>query len=309
MTSMWVRSRRLLAAGLLAVAGSACAGTAAQPPTADVPPTHLVSADPNPFRIGRPLVIPHSGGDAMFPENTLYAYQHSMTLGGEVVDADVNLTADGIPVAIHDSTLQRTTNGRGNVADMTYAEIATLDAGYNFTTGGTHPFRGKGLNIPTIESLLVAFPHTLVTLDLKDLRTSAVPPLCSLLERLGRTRDVYIGVDTSAQVARFRQLCPEVRTSGTDADRQAMRLARTTGDASFTTHQLVSQPQFIRGDGTPRITSDSVAFSHKYDIAVLPWVVDDPAQLNDLIRLGVDGIYTRRPDVLVGLLRKDGLIS
>jgi glycerophosphoryl diester phosphodiesterase len=243
----------------------------------------------------------------MFPEDTLYAYEHSIALGGDVVDADVNTTSDGIPVAFHDPTLSRTTNGTGNVEDMTYAELMPLDAGYMFKVNGQYPFRDKGITIPTIESLLEHFPHTLVTLDLKDLRTSAVAPLCSLLERLGRTRDVYIGVDATAQVDLFRQTCPEVRTSGTDADRQAMRTARATNDASFTTNQLVSQPQFIGSDGTPRVTADVLAFSHSHDIAVLTWVVDDPAEMTELIKLGVDGIYTRRPDLMAAILHKMGL--
>ncbi len=263
--------------------------------------------DPNPFRIGRPLVIPHGGGDGDFPEDTLYAYEHSFAVGGDVVDADVQTTADGVPIAFHDSTLDRTTNGTGNVEDMSYAAVAGLDAGYAFTRDNAHPYRGKGITIPTIESLLTAFPHKLVTLDLKDLRASAVGPLCTLLQRTGRTRDVYIGVDTTEQVDLFRSTCPEVRTSGTDAERAALRAARAAHDTSYTTTQLVSQPQFIGPDGAPRVTADSLAFSHEHDIAVLTWVVDDPAEMRQLIGLGVDGIYTRRPEILVALLHTMGL--
>ena len=184
------------------------------------------SSTGNPFRIGRPLVIPHGGGDGLFPEDTLYAYEHSIALGGDVVDADVQVTADGVPIAFHDATLQPMTNGTGNVEDKTYAELADLDAGWTFVKSGAHPFRGMGIRIPTIRSILAQFPHTLVTLDLKDLRTAAVEPLCTLLRALNRTNDVYIGVDTTEQVMLFRQRCPEVRTSGTDADRKAIRAAR-----------------------------------------------------------------------------------
>jgi glycerophosphoryl diester phosphodiesterase len=267
------------------------------------------SSGANPFRIGRPLVIPHGGGDGLFPEDTLYAYEHSMAMGGDVVDADVLLTADDIPIAFHDATLERTTNGTGSVEGKTYAELATLDAGWNFVRNGDHPFRGKGITIPTIESILRAFPHALVTLDLKDLRTAAVPPLCSLIRALHRADDVYIGVDAAAQVMLFRQLCPEVRTSGTDAERRAMRAARASNDPSFVTHDLVSQPPFLAPDGTKRITPDYLAYAHSKDIAVLTWVVDDPSDMADLINIGVDGIYTRRPDVMIKLLNEMGLES
>ncbi len=170
------------------------------------------------------------------------------------------------------------------------------------------PFRGMGIRIPTIRSILEEFPHTLVTLDLKDLRTSAVEPLCTLLRTLNRTNDVYIGVDATEQVLLFRQRCPEVRTSGTDADRRAFRAARAANDATFVTKQLVSQPEFVAADGTRRITSDYLAFSHSKNIAVLTWTVDDPADMTSLIKLGVDGIYTRRPDVMVKLLKDMGMM-
>ncbi len=286
-----------LVAGLLG-----CSTSAPKASTSPATPTG------NPFRIGRPLVIPHGGGDGLFPEDTLYAYEHSIALGGDVVDADVQVTADGVPIAFHDATLQPATNGTGNVEDTTYAEMADLDAGWSFVKGGEHPFRGMGIHIPTIRSILEEFPHTLVTLDLKDLRTAAVEPLCMLLRTLNRTNDVYIGVDTNEQVTLFRQLCPEVRTSGTDADRKALRAARDTHDAAFVTKQLVSQPEFVASDGTRRITSDYLAFSHSKNIAVLTWTVDDPADMTNLIKLGIDGIYTRRPDVLVKLLKDMGMM-
>src|SRR4051794_34313701 len=95
--------RRLLIGVTILVA--ACAA-----PTRPAP-----QASSNPFRIGRPLVIPHGGGDALFPEDTLYAYQHSRALGGDVIDADVQFSADDVPIAFHDETLERTTNGSGAV--------------------------------------------------------------------------------------------------------------------------------------------------------------------------------------------------
>ncbi len=168
-----MRSARLPAFMVLAWGGVMLAGCSASPRA-----LAKVEATPtgNPFRIGRPLVIAHAGGDGLLPENTLYAYEHSMEMGGDVIDADVFLTADGVSIAFHDSTLERTTNGTGRVEDKSYAELATLDAAWNFELDGEHSLRGKGIAIPTIEAILRRFPHTLVTLDLKDLRSSAVEP-------------------------------------------------------------------------------------------------------------------------------------
>lgn len=257
----------------------------------------------NPFRVGRTLVIPHGGGDGLFPENTMYAYEKSQVLGGDVIDLDVFMAAGNVLIAMHDDTLERTTNGTGRVSQTAYPAIAKLDAGWNFKKNGKFPFRNQGLRVPTIESVLKHFPHTPATLDLKDLRVEVVGPICSLLRKLKRTSDVYVGVDTVEQVMAFRSKCPEVSTSGTDAERRAMRAARDTNDLTFTTKQLVGQPRYVGDDGTKRITTEYLAFSHAKGIAVLTWVVDDPKDMAELIKLGVDGIYTRRPDLLVRVLK------
>ena len=231
-----------------------------------------------------------------------------MAMGGDVLDLDVQMSGDNVPMAFHDSGLERTTNGTGLVRNLTAAQLATFDAGWRFERDGQFPFRGLGITIPTIEDVLLAFPTKLATLDLKDLRIEAVAPICELLTRLGRTDDVYVGVDTNEQVLLFRKTCPEVHTSGTDDERKAMRAARTAGDTSFVSHQLVGQPGFVADDGTKRITASYLDYSHSKGIAVLTWVVDDPDDMTDLVNMGIDGIYTRRPDVMVDLLHTLGVL-
>lgn len=272
-----------------------------------MPATAAEGTQPNPFRIGRPLVIPHAGGDALFPENTIYAYEQAMAMGGDVVDIDVWIAGDGVPVAIHDPTVDRTTDGTGSVASLSSAQLATLDAAYDFGADDGFPLRGTGIGIPTVEQILLRFPTSLVTLDMKDQRDSSAAPVCALLRRLGRITGIYVGSDTNEQIAEFRRQCPEIPTSGTREERQASRAAREAGDRTFRSGQLVSQPRLVGTDGIRRVTAETLAFSHQSNTAVLTWVVDDVATMHELIDLGVDGIYTRRPDLLVEVLRQRGL--
>ena len=270
-----------------------------------------VSADgtlANPFRVGRPLVIPHAGGDALFPENTLYAFEQSQALGGDVIDIDVWVSADGVPVAMHDSTVDRTTDGTGAVGDLTAQQLSKLDAAYDFTSDGGHPYRGTGIGVPTVEQILRRFPDRLATLDMKDQRTGSAEPVCALLQSLKRSSRTYVGVDTNDQVVAFRQNCPEIYTSGTSEERQASRTARETNDLTFRSNQLVSQPGFIGSDGARRVTATTLEFSHRNGTAVLTWIVDEPAMMSELIDMGIDGIYTRRPDLLLTVLRARGLL-
>jgi glycerophosphoryl diester phosphodiesterase len=266
-------------------------------------PTAEAAHEPNPFRTGRTLVIPHAGGDGLYPENTMLAWERSLALGAEVVDIDVRLAADGVPVAIHDATVDRTTNATGWVKDLTSTQLATLDAGYRFSRQGKRPFRGRGLTVPRLDTVLRRFPGRLYTLDLKDQRVDLVQPLCTLIARMKLESSLYVGIDVDVQVEEFRKRCPSVRTSGTGEDRQLARAARESGDRSFVSHQLVSQPRYLNDDGTPRVTAESLAWSHSHGTAVLTYVVDNPTDMDRLLQLGVDGIYTRRPDVLLARRR------
>ena len=304
-----LRARRAALCAWLVVTASLVSGTADSWAVSKKGPAKVPSPETarNPFRTGRPLIIPHAGGDGLYPENTMVAWDASMAAGGDVVDIDVSMSSDGVLVAIHDPTVDRTTNGTGKVSTKTYGELAELDAAFRFKRNGKFPYRGRNVRIPTVGDVLKRFPDSLVTLDLKDHTRKSVAVVCGLVSKLKRADSVYVGVDIDEQVTEFRKRCPGVRTSGTSTERRAMRAAREAGDERFVTRQLVSQPPYIGDDGQKRVTAESLAFSHKHNVAVLTWVVDDPKDLADLIALGVDGIYTRRPDLMLKILEAKGL--
>ena len=258
----------------------------------------------NRFRTGRTLVIPHGGGDGLFPEDTMVAYTSTIAMGADVVDVDLRLSGDGTLIAFHDPTVDRITGAKGSVASMTYAQLSTLDAGYTFHPAGRdddHPFRGKGVVIPTFESILQRFPHTLLSLDLKDESMSMVPPLCSLLTRYHRTNDVFVGSNSDPLILQFRKACPTVETSAIMADVYADRAARASNDPSFVSAVSVDQPPY-RSNGKTLVDAMSLAWSHEHGIAILTWVVNSEADMKTLVGLGVDGIYTSYPDRLLRLL-------
>src|SRR5665213_852735 len=115
------------------------------------------------------LVIAHRGNSAFFPENTLEAFQQGMALGADALEFDVRLSHDGKAVVIHDSTLERTTNGTGAVSALTLDDLQRLDAGHGFTRDGgrTFPFRGRGIRIPAFDFVLSAFPGVPMIVEIK----------------------------------------------------------------------------------------------------------------------------------------------
>ncbi len=90
-----------------------------------------------------PLVIAHQGGYGLWPSNTMYAYERAADMGVDMLEMDLHITADGALVLMHDETVDRTTDGSGEIEAMTLAEIKQLDAGYTWThdDGATYPFR------------------------------------------------------------------------------------------------------------------------------------------------------------------------
>ena len=261
-----------------------------------------VVADPtNPFRSGHTLVIPHGGGDGLFPEDTVYAYEHSMALGGEVVDVDVALSADGIPVAVHDATVDATTNGTGSVASQTLAELQSLDAGYRFTIEDHQPFRGMGLRIPTLREILERFPDALVSLDLKDLGSDIIQPVCELLRNEHAVARSFVGSDGDDQIVELRRRCPDVRSSANLPDARALWKAADAVDPAFAPGATIDQPPYQAG-GRTIVTHERLAYAHAHGVAVLTWVIDDEKTMKKLVEMGVDGIYTRYPDRLAKIV-------
>ncbi len=283
--------------------------SAARPPdTRDPGQLEVPDNGANPFRTGHTLVIPHGGGDGIFPEDTLLAFERTIAMGADVVDVDLRLSQDDVVIAFHDATVDRITGATGSIRAMTFEQLSGLDAGWSFTTtgsdptaNGSHPYRGKNVTIPTFDSILDEFPTTLLSVDLKDESLDVVQPVCDLLRAHRRLNDVFVGSNSDGQILEFRRQCPDVRTSAIMGDVYAARDARASNDPHFVPAVTVDQPPF-RSDGRQLVNAASLEWAHQHGIAILTWVVNDVADMKLLVDLGVDGIYTSYPDRLLRIL-------
>src|SRR5437762_8138525 len=118
----------------------------------------------------RPLVYAHRGGAALRPENTIASFDYGLSLGADGLEFDVRLSRDGVVVVHHDRTLDRTTDHRGPLAALTAAELARVDAAYNFVPRGQSvaaPYRGAGFGIPTLRDVLHRFRDIPIIIELK----------------------------------------------------------------------------------------------------------------------------------------------
>jgi glycerophosphoryl diester phosphodiesterase len=279
--------RSLLATGVIGVATVVVARSGAAPAICPA----------SPFRSSPPVVIAHASGSHFGPPNTIEMMLASFAAGADVIDADVRMTADGILVAAHDDVVTVGLSRR-SISRSTLADLRTLDLGDSWP-GPDHRYRlrGAGVRIPTVADVLRAFPRQRLSIELKVGGTGRA--LCEVLRANGRTRDVYVGSAGDAGVDEVERHCPEVVTTVTDAIVVEMRRARETG-AAWCSPAPIGQPSLRRGDR--RLDAVRVRWSHDHGMAVYTWTADDTPTLRHAISLGVDGIYTARPDLARRLL-------
>jgi glycerophosphoryl diester phosphodiesterase len=230
------------------------------------------------------IFVAHRGGIvAGIPENTLAAYRHAIASGVDVVEIDLRGTKDGEVVIMHDPTVDRTTDGTGQVTDLTLAELKQLDA-------------GGGERIPTYGEVLELVAGTRVKL-LLDIKVSPVldkGKVVRLTERYGMVLDVIVGARTLEDLREFRALNPNLRTLGFIPEVEAIEAFAGAG-----VDIIRLWPRWISED------PNRVARVHRLGKPVWTTAGEAPREeLEDLIAAGVNGILSDTPGVLAELGKK-----
>jgi glycerophosphoryl diester phosphodiesterase len=236
------------------------------------------------------LVIAHRGASGHAPENTLAAFRKALAMGATFIETDLQLSRDARFVAIHDSTVERTTNGKGAVHDLTLAELRRLDAGAWFGS----EFAGE--RIPTLEEILdFAKKHDVVFyLELKPGGSwgGEHALIGALRESREIARTVIISFDASI-LAAIRKIEPTLMT-GLLFDGQ---IEDPLGKAV----EIGARQAVVRGD---LVTPWMIGEARRRDLQVVCWTVNHSAHMRLLVTAGVDGIMSDYPDRLLAMMKK-----
>ncbi len=245
----------------------------------------------------RVLAFAHRGGahhpDLVGLENTLVAFQHAWDLGYTHLETDVHATADGVLLAFHDDVLDRVTDRTGRIASTPYASVRRA------RVGGREP-------VPTFASLLHALPGASFNVDLKSVRAGAL--LADLLDAEQAWDRVLVGSFSPRRTGAFRRRTRgRVRTGATPPEAAAFRFLPSGRLARLLTRGRVAAVQVPRRRGRLTVvTPGLVRRAHAAGVPVHVWTVDDPAEMHEVLDLGVDGIFTDRTDLLRDVLRERG---
>jgi len=255
-----------------------------------------------------PRVIAHRGGRGLWPENTLHAFRKAADLGVDVLEMDIRQTADGVLVVLHDETVDRTTDGSGPVAALTLSRLRELDAGYRWSPDGgkTHPHRGEGLTVPTLNEVFKALPQARINLEIKARGPTLSEPLCALIREHGMEHRVVVASFGQEPMDAFRAACPQVATAATaDEARQFFRLTAVFLDPLFEPRAEALQVPERLGN-LEVLTPGFLRAARRLNLKIDVWTVNEPEDMKRLIALPVDGIMTDYPDRMLALIRKPG---
>ena len=254
---------------------------------------------PGVFKTDRPLIFAHRGGARLAPENTMAAIDNGMRLGSDGLEIDVHLSADGIPVVIHDPTLDRTTDRTGPVSAMTADELARVDAGFKFEVDGRFPFRGQGIGVPRLDAVLAKHRDARIIIEMKGADAALARAVGAAVKKAAAVDRTCVSSFEQLSVDTMRAEHPEIATSA------SVREARWTLHRSWVRWPFVNpQPYFAFQvpEYTGRLRVVSPAFVrqvHKQGQVMQVWVVNERADICRLLDWGVDGIISDRPDIAI----------
>jgi glycerophosphoryl diester phosphodiesterase len=273
------------------------------------------------FTARRPQVFAHRGGSALAPENTMTAFDRGLALGADGLELDVHLSRDGVVVVHHDRTLERTTNLAGPVAARTAGELARADAGYFFRPvskdplsgcdaqadpAADFPFRGRGINIPTLAGVLQKYRSAPILIELKVNRTEMARAVVEVVRQTDAIDRVCVGSFGWRVLREVRRLEPAMATGAAREEvRWALYRSWCRWPAPRGKYDGYQVPEW---SGRTRVVSRRfVADAHAAGLAVQVWTVDGERDARRLLDWDVDALITDRPDIIVPFVRQRAL--
>ncbi|WP_434740016.1 glycerophosphodiester phosphodiesterase [Micromonospora sp. SH-82] len=231
-----------------------------------------------------PLAFAHRGGAADGDENTVAAFTRAVELGYRYVETDVHATADGVAVVFHDRTLHRVTGEPGRLADLRWADLASVRVG------------GAAV-VPRLDEVLTAWPQVRFNIDVKS--DGGVEPTVATVGRAGAGGRVLLASFSDARLSRLR-----ASTAGRVATSLGMRGVARLRLASLHGRRVRLPPSVVAAQVPPRygrvpvVDRRFLAYCHRLGLQVHVWTIDEPTEMHELLDLGVDGIMTDHVGVL-----------
>ncbi len=235
----------------------------------------------------RPIIFAHRGASAHAPENTIASFELALTLQADAIELDVKLSADGHVIVHHDVTVDRTTNGKGKIKDLSLAALKELDAGSSFSE------KFKGERIPTLEDVFDAVgKRTFINVELTNYKTpndQLVEAVCMLIKKHQMQKRVIFSSFFASNLSKARSYLPEVPRGLLALNGLLGAWARSFG---FVFGKYQALHPFLTD-----MTQQEVARVHRLNRRIHVWTVNKEEDMRRLFGWDVDGIFTDDPQL------------
>ena len=244
---------------------------------------------------GNFTVIAHRGASAYFPENTMVSFEGAIALGADMVELDVQLTADGEVVVFHDERISRCTNGRGSIADYTLVELKKLDAGSWFDK------KYAGARLPTlVEALELCKDKIAVNVEIKteavtDTISNGIEEKClRIVDKIAMRKHVIFSSFDPRAVQHLKEIDGQIPA--------AVLFAKKHYGSQLPSEIIAALGADAINCSQRELSKEWLADLKQHGIPVNVYTVNDEKSMRRLLALGVDGIFTNWPDVLKNVL-------
>jgi glycerophosphoryl diester phosphodiesterase len=237
------------------------------------------------------LAFAHRGGAHEAPENTMRAFDYAVGLGYRYLETDAYATRDGVLISFHDDKLDRVTDAKGRIEELSWADLNGA------RIGGVEP-------IPVLEDLLARWPETRINIDPKH--DAAVAPLIALIKRMGVEDRVCIGSFSGKRLRQIQdafdgRVCTSLGPSG------VLRLKAASAGLPVARFREGCAQVPVKANNVTVVTRRFVEAAERAGLQVHVWTIDEEAEMRRLIDLGVHGLMTDRPALLKQVLTSKGL--
>ena len=259
------------------------------------------------FFNGSPRIFAHRGDSLNFPENTMPAFKNAAVLGVDCIETDVHITRDGRCILWHDDTIELTPGKKERISLKNWAELKTFDAGAAFTkdNGKTHPFKGKGIPLVLLEELLESLPGIRFNIDLKDRSEKLVKEFIRIIKDHKAADRILGGSFHHGNLVKLRKLLPEFPTAFSEQEARRVVVLQKLGLLRFTRKLPGQAFQVPEKNGNITIvTKKMIKELHRRGIPIHVWTVNKEEDMRRLFKMGVDGIFTDNPGLLIKTIKE-----
>jgi glycerophosphoryl diester phosphodiesterase len=243
----------------------------------------------------------------------MVAFAVADAIGGvDFIDIDLHMTRDGHLIGIHDSTVDRTTNGHGRVDSYTLVDLQKLDAGYRFKNlQGEYSYRGQGVRIPALEEVFSAYAEKYyLHFEVKDAYPKDGPSqieekLWKLISDYSMEKKVIVASFQQSIVERFNQLAQGQVVIGAGRSEVIRFVLAHTSRLPLLYRRYSHVLEIpLTSNGINLKKRGLIEKAHRLGMEVYYWTIDDVPTMKELIELGADGLFTNRPDLLKEVIQE-----